>query len=195
MGYNIVMKQAILIHGFQKIDEYNNPNQPSPSNSNWFPWLQNMLNIHGVLTQTPEMPTPYKPQYDEWEQHFSRNIIDSNTMLIGHSMGSGFIIRWLSEHPAVKLDKVVLVAPWLDIEGRLNNDFFDFTIRQDIAKQCKSLVIICSDNDMKRINNTVKICKKQIDDIQMISMPNMGHFLTKHMGAESFIELFDLLMA
>jgi len=188
------MKQAILIHGFQKIDEYNDINIPSPSNSNWFPWLQNMLNIHGVLTQTPEMPTPYLPHYDEWAQAFNKFTVDSETMLIGHSMGSGFIIRWLSDNPKARLDKVVLVAPWIDIEKRLDSDFFNFTIRRDIAKQCKSLTIICSDNDMKRINRTVEICKQQINNIRVITMHNMGHFLTRHMSTESFIELYDLLI-
>jgi predicted alpha/beta hydrolase family esterase len=91
------MKNAIIVHG---IDETKNEllEQPnSPSNSHWLPWLQWQLIKNGILCQTPEMPNPYiaDMNYDDWAEVFTRNNIDKNTILIGHSAGAGIFLMGL----------------------------------------------------------------------------------------------------
>ena len=73
------------------------------------------------------MPEPYQPQYSSWRAEFEHYDIDENTLLVGHSYGAGFLIRWLSEHP-MKIAKLVLVAPWLDPSRRRTTDFSIFKI-------------------------------------------------------------------
>ena len=70
----------------------------------------------------------YQPKYELWKTEFEKNEIDEETSLVGHSNGAGFIIRWLSENKDVRVDKVILVAPWLDPTNRKGSEFFDFVI-------------------------------------------------------------------
>jgi len=62
-------------------------------------------------------------------------------------MGAGFWIRYLTENPKVTVDKVVLVAPWLNPDHEYDFDFFDFEIDQSITDRVGESVIFSSDND------------------------------------------------
>ena len=110
------MKPAILIHGTCNHVEYFSDQYPSLSNSHWFPWLQKQLLMHGYLAQAPEMPNATRPKYEEWKDTFQRFPIDGETILIGHSCGAGFLLRWMSELPA-RVARLILVAPWIDPSG------------------------------------------------------------------------------
>ena len=117
------MKTAILLHGSCDKEEYYSDEYPSLSNSHWFPWLQKQLLIRDIPTQTPELPGAYEPVYEEWKKEFERHDITENTILVGHSCGGGFLVRWLSENN-IKVDTVVLVAPWIDPENKRTSSFF-----------------------------------------------------------------------
>jgi len=88
------MKTAIIIHGCPTKEEYSDSIRPSPSNCHWFPWLQRQLLLKGVLAQTPEIPDAYEPNYEKWKSMFERFDINEDTLLIGHSCGGGFLVRW-----------------------------------------------------------------------------------------------------
>jgi len=92
------MKSAIIVHGMPSKEEYFKVDRPSQSNSHWLPWLQHQLIINGFLAQTPEMPEPYKPNYEKWRSLFERFEIREDTFLVGHSCGGGFLVRYLSEN-------------------------------------------------------------------------------------------------
>jgi uncharacterized protein len=111
-GERHTMKTAIIRHGKPSYEEYCNPRIPSPSNNHWLPWLQKQLLLNGFLAQTPELPAPYAPVYQDWCLAFEQFRIDEDTALIGHSCGAGFLLRWLSENK-VTVGKVALVAPFL----------------------------------------------------------------------------------
>jgi len=108
------MKTAIILHGMPDESEFKDPNREASSNCHWYPWLQRQLVLNGILAQTPEMPKAYEPEYDAWKEMFERFDTDEETILIGHSCGGGFIVRWLSENKDKRVGKVVLVAPWID---------------------------------------------------------------------------------
>lgn len=110
------MKTAIILHGMPSKKEYYNPSSKAQSNKHWFPWIQRQLILRDILAQTPELPEPYEPVYEKWCSIFDQFKIDEETILIGHSCGAGFLVRWLSEHK-VNVSKVILVAPFLDPEG------------------------------------------------------------------------------
>ena len=100
------MKNAIIIHGKPGKEEYYSDKYPSASNFQWLPWLQKQLLIQDIFAVTPEMPRAYEPVYEAWKKEFERHEVTSETVLVGHSCGGGFLIRWLSEHPDVKTGKV-----------------------------------------------------------------------------------------
>lgn len=67
------MKTAIIIHGYFTKEEFFDVTRPSPSNDHWFPWIQKQLLLNGILTQTPEMPSSYAPEYEN--RQVSRTVV------------------------------------------------------------------------------------------------------------------------
>ncbi len=184
---------AILIHGTPDKDEYFDPQYPSPSNSHWFPWLQKELLIKGYETQTPEMPVAYRPDYGLWSAEFEKQEIGERSLLVGHSCGGGFLVRWLSEHKRV-IARVVLVAPWMD-PGRTHcaPGFFDFTIDPELGSRC-DLHVVYSDNDSEEVNYSVGEILRVIPKCKKHLMPGRGHFCTSDLGSEKFLELSNILV-
>lgn len=91
-------RNAILVHGTCNKEEYYSEKYPTPSNSHWFPWLSKQLIILDIPTVAVEIPDSYMPDYSVWKREFERFNINSETILIGHSCGGGFLVRWLSEN-------------------------------------------------------------------------------------------------
>jgi len=193
-----MMKNAILIHGRPDREEYFEMDFPSPSNAHWFPWLQQQLLRKGVLTQTPEMPEPFKPNYQNWKKEFERYDITPETILVGHSCGGGFLVRWLTENKVGKVGKVVLVAPWINPDDNPvseTGDFFHFEIDPAIASRTSGLTIFSSDNDQDSVQNTVGILKNKVDNLVIKNFHNYGHFTIGDMKTTEFPELLEECLA
>lgn len=184
------MKNAIIVHGTCSKKEYYADRYPSPSNSHWIPWLQQQLLMRDVYARTPEMFRSFLPDYDLWRKEFERSAdIDEYTILVGHSCGGGFIIRWLSENKRIKVGRVILVAPWLDPDHTKGNDFFDFEIDPHIAHRTEKLVILNSTNDMESVKKSLMIIKEHIKDIVIKDFENYGHFCHNDLKGSAFPEL------
>ena len=189
------MNRAVIIHGTPSKEEYYNPSAPdSQSNSHWLPWLQQRLCQHDILTQAPEMPTPYDPKYEAWKNDFEKQSPDENTLLIGHSCGSGFIVRWLSENPEKIVSKVVLVAPWLDVEGDYPA-MFEFTIRSDIYKQVKAgIEVLYSTDDQVSTQSTVNRLRELTSGLKYHEFTGYRHFTFGSMKTREFPELLKICL-
>lgn len=188
------IKNAIILHGRPGKQEYYSDKYPSASNSHWLPWLQKQPLMRDIPTQTPEVPNAYKRYYPTWCQEFERYDITPETILVGHSLGGGFMVRWLSEHKDVKVGKVVLVAPWLDPDNVDQDNFFDFTIDPDLASRTAGLTIFNSDNDAADILSSVKTLQTVVKGIKLRDFHNYGHFTLGSMGTVEFPELVEELM-
>ncbi len=187
------MKNAIIIHGMPSKKEYFNSKNQAQSNKHWFPWIQRQLILKGILAQTPEFPEPYKPVYEKWRDVFELFKIDKNTILVGHSCGAGFLVRWLSENK-IKVGKVILVAPWIDPEHKLKTKFFDFEIDPNLVKKTGGLTIFVSKDDYRFIVESVNQLKNSIKGkITIKEFANCGHFTFKDLGTEKFLELRDAI--
>ena len=147
--------------------------------------------MRDIKADTPEMPHAYSPQYDVWKREFERFDITSETILVGHSCGGGFLVRWLSEHKDVKVGKVVLVAPWLDLARVDTTDFFDFVIDTDFATRTNGVTIFHSDNDTSDINESVAVLMQKVSKIELKSFPGYGHFVDASLGRDGFPELLE----
>lgn len=190
------MKNAVILHG--KPDpgdqEYYNPDFPSASNSHWLPWLQKQLLIRDIAAQTPEIPNSWKPDYGTWRKEFERYDITPESILVGHSCGGGFLVRWLSEHPDTQVGTVVLVAPWLDPLRTDTADFFDFTIDPGLAKRVHKLTIFHSDNDFDSIKTSVEMIRAAVPQANYQSFHNYGHFCYNDLQTDKFPELLEELL-
>lgn len=187
------MKNAILLHGRPGREEYYDPKAPSMSNAHWFPWLQGQLLKHDIKADTPEVPFAFEPKWDLWVKEIERFDITPETTLVGHSCGGGFWVRYLSEHPELKVGKVVLVAPWLDVEQDDPNKFFDFTVDKDLLGRVKELVIFHSDNDKPQMQTSLKKLKADFPGVKVRVFHDYGHFTYSKTGPE-FLELLEELL-
>ena len=187
------MKTAIILHGMPDKESYFNADRPAQSNSHWLPWLQQQLIVNGILAQTPEMPEPYLPVYENWKKVFEQFSVDKDTILIGHSCGAGFLLRWLSENKT-EVGKVALVAPWIDPEKHLQNGFFNFEIDKDLLQRVKEISIFVSSDDEKTVLDSVEIITKHLPEIKVDWSNDKGHFTFGDMKTEEFPELLDFLL-
>lgn len=189
------MKNAIIIHGKPTKEEFYDKSTPSESNAHWLAWLQSQLIKRDIPTVTPEMPRPYQPKWDEWVREMERYDIGPETMLVGHSCGGGFLVRYLSERPKLHVGKVVLVAPWLDPDETIKGDFFDFQIDSKLAGRTDGLVVYCADNDMGNVLKSVAEIRQKIDGVQYREFKGYKHFCYEDMGTEKFPELLSELLS
>jgi uncharacterized protein len=189
------MKNAIILHGGPSREEYYDPQYPSASNSHWFPWLQKQLLIHDIPTATPEVPWAFDRNWEVWNREVERFDIGPETILVGHSTGAGFWVKYLSIHPKICVDKVILVAPWLDPGNIHTKDFFDdFEIDPRLAERTKQLTIFNSDDDEESIQQTTTMLKNIVKGLQYKEFHNYGHFTAKSLKSLEFPELLEVIL-
>lgn len=190
------MKNALLIHGWNTKEEYYDPSRPTASNDHWFSWLTKQLVLKDINTVSIEMPDGYYPRYDVWRRELERYDITPETMLVGHSCGGGFLVRWLSETDT-KVGKVVLVAPWLGYDcddEPFDETFFDFTINPEIAAKTAGLHVFVSQDDMPSIARSVEEIRQSIENIQVHEFDGKGHFTLRSLNGPEFPELAEELL-
>lgn len=188
------MRNAIILHGVPEKQYYFDPSKPSESNAHWLPWLQKELVIRGIKADTPEVPHSYDPQWDVWRREVERFDIGPRTMLVGHSGGGGFWLRYLCQRPELRVDAVVLVGPWLDPKGTVRHGFFDFEFDRRLADRTRRLVIFHSHDDSDSVRASVERIMGAVDGVQLREFDGYGHFKDDNLGGERFPELRDELL-
>ncbi len=184
------MKKAIILHGMSDSKEEYDGHE---SGHHWLPWLKTELEKQGYEAFTPELPEPYHPVYETWRGVFEEYVLDKDTVLVGHSCGAGFLVRYLSENN-VQVGKVVLVAPYLDPDGDHIPEFFDFPIKRNLVAQTKGMTMFISTDDDEDIQESVRIIERECDGIEKRVFEGMGHFTFGEMGTREFPELLNEIL-
>nr|PIY94977.1 MAG: hypothetical protein COY67_01655 [Candidatus Komeilibacteria bacterium CG_4_10_14_0_8_um_filter_37_78] len=113
------------------------------------PWIKEQLIAKGIKTETPLMPKPWSPNYEEFKKEFEKYPIDENTILVGHSCGCAFLVRWLGETKQ-KIDKLILVAPW-KINDKDNDEargkFYTYEIDQTIKDRVDNIIMFTANDE------------------------------------------------
>lgn len=187
------MRNAIILHGGPSKEEYYDPSLPSMSNSYWIPWLQAQLLKHDIPTVTPEVPWSFDRNWDTWSKELERYDIGPETILIGHSTGGGFIVKYLSIHENLKVGKVVLVAPWLDPDREHTVNFFDdFEVDPTIvSRAAHGIMVFNSSDDQESVQKTVHILREKVQHIDYREFENYGHFWFDEKKMSKFPELLE----
>ncbi len=116
------MTQIMIIHGGTTFAQYSDYIQSlkdstiRPGRMTFKPmWRellqQNLGPDYSVLL--PSMPNKTNAQYNEWKLYFNRlvTILEDDCILIGHSLGAIFLVKYLSENTLpVRVKKTILVA-------------------------------------------------------------------------------------
>lgn len=135
----------------------------------------------------PSFPLEVEVIYLDWVRIFEQCDISNETILIGHSCGGGFLLRYLSEHSELHPMKVILVAPWLDSYNELTTDFMKFNIDSNISNRTDLQIFISTDDDDSLLES-FKIIKQKLPDVIFHEFSDKEHFCTPN-----FPELLDLL--
>lgn len=188
------MKNAIILHGAPEKEHYYDPKKPSESNAHWLPWLQKELIIRDIAAATPEIPHAYEPKWNLWCHEVERFDIASDTILVGHSAGGGFWLKYLSQHPDLQVDKVILVGPWLDPNKSLAEDFFSGELDPHVASRTQGLTIFSSDDDSDSVKRSVEKIKQSVAGIHIREFQGYGHFTYENLQGISFPELLEEIL-
>lgn len=184
------MKNAIILHGQPGRKEYYDPESPSMSNAHWIAWLQAQLLKNDIAAATPEVPNAFKPEWELWKQEVERFDLKPDSIIVGHSRGCDFWLRYLSENKNISVGKVVLVAPSLGWHYSDDHYFGDYKIDSKLAKRTKGITIFHSDNDKEGIQKSVKEIRNTVKDIGYREF-HFGHFTYESMGTDKFPELLE----
>ena len=186
------MSNAIIVPGRPDKEEHYDPKRPSNSEDHWYSWLKRQLILKDIHAVSIEPPFPFRPRYDEWKKELERFDVTPETILVGHSCGGGFLMRYLSEHKDLKVGKVVLVAPWINpLKYKKSDtaDFFNFEIDPDFPSRTKGLTVFSSSDDDPSVVKTVEILKEKTRGIKFKDYTDKQHFTIGTMHTDKFPEL------
>lgn len=184
---------VIVVHG-------SNSNEASAfeggveNTRHWHPWLKEELVQRNILFSGDLYPCDWEPDYETWKNLFEQNPISENTVVIGHSAGCAFLLRYFSETKK-KVKKIILVAPYVvdsELTPRLS-DLVSFTIDPVMNSYCEEIVVFYSDNDAKYILDSVEKIKNSLS-CTLRHIPNKGHFTFGHMKSKEFPELLKEIL-
>lgn len=188
------MKTAIILHGMPSKESYL-ARGGKVAHYHWRPWLKEQLEARGIEVATPEMPIPYEPDYQTWSAVFEQFPINEETILVGHSCGGGFLVRWLSEHK-IKVGKVVLVAPWVDPHGKFApNMFKDLQIDSRIPERTAGMTMFCSTDDEPEELESFAILKEKLPTMVVKQYTDKGHFTIDDMKTTEFPDLLQAILS
>ena len=100
----MILKNCIIVHG--SADDENDKEY----NKHWMPWIKEKLEKAGIKVFAPNMPEPWGSDYSSWRKEFEKisDNINENSILVGHSRGTAFLVRWLG-----KLEEKLRSSSWL----------------------------------------------------------------------------------
>jgi len=160
----------------------------------WVPWLSTELIAQGIPVQTPLMPAPWNPVYEDFKSEFEKCAIAPNTVLVGHSCGCSFLVRWLGE-TKTKVSGLVLVAPWKVSDGSASREaFYAYNIDRSIDNRVEKIVMFTADNEREDGKKSLEIFHNALKG-EIISLEGRGHYTPADMGTDIFVELRDLIVS
>lgn len=173
------MTNALILHGKPTRERYENPNEPKPHEANWLPWLAGELARRGIRTAIPAFPEPYFPRFDQWKEVFEEHEVNKDTVVVGHSAGSEFALRWLSENSEAHVNRLLLIAPYQDV-GRKYGDFSDYRLDEDLHRRVGRITIFNSSDDDIAIRNRAQALRTVFPSAHYVEFADMGHFRLGH---------------
>lgn len=180
------MKRAIIVHCWGGDSDYA-----------WYPWAKSQLEDLGYQVSVPDMPDSDPPILATWLPHLKKIIgqPDDELVLIGHSIGTVAIMRYLESLESGRVGKVIFVAGFTDQLGfRELENFFETRLdfSKIIDKSKNGFVAIQSDNDQFVSEQYGERLKDELG-AKLVVKNNAGHMSGSVDGEQSCTELLELL--
>jgi len=186
-------KKCIIIHGCPSDEEKTMNPETRTYDKHWIPWTKNQLIAKKIETETPLMPSPWQPDYEKFKNEFEKYDVNKNTILVGHSCGCAFLVRWLGETKR-KIPKLILVAPWKipDKDDDFRKAFYIYKIDETIKDRVNKIVMFTSNDEENEGKESLKIFHKALGG-EIINLENHGHYCLRNMRTEEFPELLKAI--
>jgi len=180
------MKKVFILHGCPSSKK---EGQEQTYAKHWMPWAERELAERGYKVIRPMMPEPWAPSYEAFKAEFEKNDIPKDVVLIGHSCGAAFLVRWLGDTKR-EAAKLVLVAPWRipDENDVGREEYYGYEIDKTIPERVSDIVMFTSDTEEDEGKESVKIFHEALGG-KLIELKNKGHYTLSEMGGEKFPEL------
>ncbi|HNW71703.1 MAG TPA: alpha/beta fold hydrolase [Candidatus Paceibacterota bacterium] len=178
------MKKVFIIHGFEG----------SP-NGGWRSWLMEELSKHNIYACALSMPKPDEPILSEWLEEIDRHVkinLNDDIYLIGHSLGSTTILRYIEKNNCENIKGIILVSGPCNInDNKKIDEFLKEKFNWSLIKNKISQVIVIhgDNNPFVPVSDAQEIAKKLNGELMLISN---GQHLN---GSAGFTELPQLLSA
>lgn len=160
----------------------------------WIPWIKKELTVRGIQTETPLMPNPWEPVYKDFKKELEGYPVAEDTILVGHSCGCAFLVRWLGESKQ-KIHKLILVAPWKipDKEDKYRPAFYNYPLDATIKDRVKEIIMFTADDEEEDGKKSLKIFHDALGG-KIVELKGRGHYTLGDMGTEEFPELKDAIL-
>jgi len=137
------------------------------------------------------MPNPWKPEYTKFKKEFEKCDINKDTILVGHSCGCAFLVRWLGETKK-EVKKLILVAPWKipDMNDEFRKTFYGYPIDETIKSRVRKITMFTADDEEEDGKKSLQIYHKYLGG-KIIELAGHGHYTLEDMRTEEFPELLE----
>lgn len=187
------MKNLLILHG-----SYGNPHR------NWYQYLRKQAEQKGYLVNIPQLPHTDKPSLEEtYNFLLSQDIINSETVMVGHSSGATLILGILQKLAQnLIVNKAILIAGLVDTN--LTDELFKVVPKshykklfpqkwdwEKIKKNCRKFVIVHAPDDPYVQLRHAEFLKEKLGG-ELVIIPHAKHF-SINAGGERFREFPELL--
>ena len=184
------MNNVILVHGINGTPKI-------------FEWLKSELEKSGYEVIMPSFPIQEGTIYEKWKEILDqyKGSINSDSVVVCHSIGNEFIIKYLTEYH-LKINAYIGLAGFAEAfynEGKdvLNAAVERFAVSEDEKREFMALTssryAIYSDNDHIVPFGVLERYPREID-AKLIFIHGIGH-MGKKSGLEQLPELLKLIEA
>jgi predicted alpha/beta hydrolase family esterase len=187
-------RNCILIHGCPSNSSDAQNLEKRTYDKHWMPWTKQQLTLKKIKTETPSMPKPWQPDYETFKSEFEKYEVNEHTILIGHSCGCAFLVRWLGETKK-NIYKLILVAPWkIPVKNDAHRQkFYTYAIDKTIKDRVKEIIMFTSDTEEEDGKKSLKIFHESLGG-KIIELKKHGHYTFNDMGTGEFPELIEAIL-
>lgn len=183
--------QVIVIHGgdaFHTHEEYLQFLRDFPVTIEYFrpkwDWKRSLPDRLGERYDVlaPQMPNKSNAQYAEWVLWFEKVIpfLEDGVILIGHSLGGTFLVKYLAEHTFPRrIGALLLVAAPFGRSSKHVDDLGDFVMTRSldgVRTQCPVIVLFHSTDDTVVPFLELAEYQREFPNAQTTTFTDRGHF-------------------
>ena len=120
---------VVIVHGWDAAPD-----------SNWFPWLKQVLMEDGITCEVPTLPNSALPVLSDWVQQLNQTIEnlkrEGKLILVGHSLGCITIAHYLNQVEKAYADGCIFVAGFSgNVRNQAFKEFYETAVNFENAKK------------------------------------------------------------